>query len=76
MQLMMYLNNDLIESIQVDLYQISRPGYLGQFKRVLKQKHISLIQESAAMPEFLVVDPIVQGKSYSQSTEVNTGANN
>lgn len=65
---MMYLNNDLIESIQVDIYQISRPGYLGQFKRVLKQKHISLIQESETMPEFLVVDPIVQGNSISNST--------
>ena len=68
MQLMMYLNNDLIESIKVDIYQISRPGYLGQFKRVLKQKHISLIQESETMPEFLVVDPIVQGNSISNST--------
>jgi hypothetical protein len=68
MQLMMYLNNDLIESIQVDIYQISRPGYLGQFKRVLKQKHISLIQESETMPEFLVVDPIGQGNSNSNST--------
>lgn len=68
MQLMMYLNNDLIESIQVDIYQISRPGYLGQFKRVLKQKHISLIQESETMPEFLVVDPIGQGNSNSHST--------
>jgi hypothetical protein len=68
MQLMMYLNNDLIESIQVDIYQISRPGYLGQFKRVLKQKHISLIQESETMPEFLVVDPIGQANSNSHST--------
>ena len=76
MQLMMYLNNDLIESIQVDLYQISRPGYLGQFKRVLKQKHISLIQESATMPEFLVVDPIVQGNSSLQTKEENNKVNN
>ena len=76
MQLMMYLNNDLIESIQVDLYQISRPGYLGQFKRVLKQKHISLIQESATMPEFLVVDPIVQRNSSLQITEENNKVNN
>ena len=73
---MMYLNNDLIESIQVDLYQISRPGYLGQFKRVLKQKHISLIQESATMPEFLVVDPIVQRNSSLQITEENNKVNN
>ncbi len=55
---MMYLNNDLIESIKVDFHQLSRPGYLGQFKRVLKQKHFSLIQQSGTLPEFLVVDPI------------------
>ncbi len=66
MQLMMYLNNDLVESIQVDLYQLSRPGYLGQFKRVLKQKHSSLLLQSATAPEFLVVDPGTQNNQETQ----------
>jgi hypothetical protein len=56
MQLMMYLDNDLIEAVPLHFEQLSRPGYLGQFKRVLKQKHLSLIQESATVPEFLVVN--------------------
>jgi len=56
MQLMMYLGNDLIDSICVDLHLLSQPGYLGKFKRVLKNKHAELIQASSAQPEFLVVD--------------------
>lgn len=56
MQLMMYLGNDLIDSISVDLHLLSQPGYLGKFKRVLKNKHAELLQGSAAQAEFLVVD--------------------
>ena len=56
MQLMMYLGNDLVDSIPVDLHLLSQPGYLGKFKRVLKNKHAELIQESSVPPEFLVVD--------------------
>ncbi len=56
MQLMMYINNDLIESVTLDLASVSRPGYLGQFKRILKQRHAVLIAEVEADPEFLVID--------------------
>jgi hypothetical protein len=56
MQLMMYLGNDLIDSISIDFHLLSQPGYLGKFKRVLKNKHAELIQQSFAQPEFLVVD--------------------
>ncbi|MGN6163120.1 MAG: hypothetical protein ACTHOF_01135 [Flavisolibacter sp.] len=56
MQLMMYLGNDLIDSIPVNFYQLSQPGYLGKFKRVLKDKHAAVIRESPIHPEFLVVD--------------------
>ena len=55
MQLMMYLGNDLIEAVSVDVTRISIPGYLGNFKRQLKQKYQSLLQETAEQPEFLVV---------------------
>lgn len=55
MQLMMYLGNDLIESVPLDTERISQPGYLGQFKRVLKEKYAQLIRQSAVPPEFLVV---------------------
>lgn len=56
MQLMMYLGNDLIESVPVNSDQLSLPGYLGKFKRVLKEKHAQLISESPKGAEFLVID--------------------
>lgn len=56
MQLMMYINNDLIESVTLDLSSLSRPGYLGQFKRILKQKHAALISEIGGDPDFLVIN--------------------
>ena len=56
MKLMMYLGNDLIDSVPVNLYDLSKPGYLGKFKRQLKQKHLSLIQEANEQPEFLVIN--------------------
>ena len=58
MQLMMYLGNDLIESMTVNFTRLSEPGYLGRFKRQLKQRHVSLIQETGIEPEFLIVDII------------------
>ena len=57
MQLMMYLGNDLIESISLDDQRISKPGYLGTFKRCLKQKYRELILQSPTPPEFLVINP-------------------
>jgi len=56
MQLMMYIGNDMIEAVTVDGAFISVPGYLGSFKRQLKQKYQSLIQESVMQPEFLVIN--------------------
>ena len=56
MQLMMYIGNDLIEAVQVSEESISQPGYLGKFKRMLKDKYADLIRESQTHPEFLVVD--------------------
>ena len=57
MQLMMYLGNDLIEAIPVNTESLSQPGYLGKFKRVLKEKYAALIQEYGMGPEFLVINP-------------------
>ena len=56
MQLMMYLGNDLIDSVPVNMYDLSKPGYLGKFKRQLKQRHLELIQEANEQPEFLVIN--------------------
>jgi hypothetical protein len=38
------------------MYDLSKPGYLGRFKRQLKQRHIDLIQEANEQPEFLVIN--------------------
>jgi hypothetical protein len=56
MQLMMYIGNDLIESVQLTHDQISQPGYLGKFKRQLKLRYAELIQQTPQPPEFYVVD--------------------
>jgi hypothetical protein len=56
MQLMMFIGNDLIESVPLDKEQVPVPGYLGAIKRHLKEKHHSLINESSSAPEFLVID--------------------
>jgi hypothetical protein len=57
MELMMYIGNDLIESIKLDEKRLSKPGYLGTFKRCLKQKYRELILQYPNPPEFLVIDP-------------------
>lgn len=57
MELMMYLGNDFIESVSLNRELISKPGYLGQYKRQLKMKYHVLLQEASELPEFLVVIP-------------------
>ena len=55
----MYLGNDFLEAIPIHRENLRQPGYLGKFKRFLKKKYESLIQESGGSPEFLVeTDPI------------------
>lgn len=61
--LMMFLGNDLIESIPLNPKEIQQPGYVGHFKRQLKIKYNELLQESPEQPEFLVVDPQPQQPS-------------
>ncbi len=58
MNLMMYIGNDLIESVPLDLERIPKPGYVGGFKRRLKMKYSELIQQFPDPPEFLVIDPV------------------
>ncbi len=57
MNLMMYIGNDLIESVPLELDKIQKPGYLGSFKRTLKMKYQELIQQFPDPPEFLVINP-------------------
>jgi hypothetical protein len=58
MELMMYIGNDLIEAVKLDNDRISKPGYVGSFKRCLKQKYQELIRQFPDPPEFLIVEPI------------------
>jgi hypothetical protein len=62
MQLMMYIGNDLIEAVPIEVERLRIPGYLGQFKRTLKTKYQALIRQYANPPEFLV-DPQPATKS-------------
>ena len=64
MQLMMYIGNDHIESIKLDPDRISKPGYLGTFKRNLKVKYKDLISEYGSPADFIVVGEVK--KDYSE----------
>jgi hypothetical protein len=55
MELTMYLGNDFIEAVPVNQQKLSEPGYLGAFKRQLKQRYDELIQQTRTSPEFFVV---------------------
>ena len=57
MKLMMYIGNDLIESIPLETERISKPGYVGKFKRLLKVKYSELIRQYPEKPEFLIIEP-------------------
>jgi len=52
----MFIGNDLIEAIPINVRDIRLPGYLGKFKRTLKSKHRELLKLSPEPPEFLVID--------------------
>ena len=56
MQLTMFLGNDLIEAVPLIPSEVSKPGYLGKFKRSLKQRYWDLIQQTGTTPEFLLMD--------------------
>ncbi|MCZ2459793.1 MAG: hypothetical protein LC128_09200 [Chitinophagales bacterium] len=63
MNLMMFLGNDLIESVPLELGRISKPGYLGSFKRAMKVKYQELIRQCNEKPEFFVIEPVVESKN-------------
>jgi hypothetical protein len=63
MNLMMFLGNDLIEAIPLDKENIPVPGYLGNFKRLLKEKYRETIQQFPEPPDFFVIEPQAQKKT-------------
>jgi hypothetical protein len=68
MQLMMFIGNDLIESVPVNEEHVSQPGYLGKFKRMLKDKYAELIRESNKPAEFLVTDITPSSQTTSEQS--------
>jgi hypothetical protein len=54
MKLLMYISNDLIDSISIEPKKIAIPGYISSFIRMLKRKHEPVISLSPEEPEFLV----------------------
>ena len=69
MKLMMYIGNDLIEAIPVNVKDLRVPGYLGKFKRNLKVKYEQLIRSSEEPVEFLVFETEVQGPDRPQELQ-------
>jgi hypothetical protein len=74
MQLMMYIGNDLIEAVPLEDERITKPGYVGSFKRFFKLKYRELIQQFPDPPEFLVIDsqPKVQVHKSTDDLVKNT----
>jgi hypothetical protein len=66
MQLMMYIGNDLIEAIPVNVKDLRVPGYLGKFKRNLKVKYSELIKTSLEPVEFLVFESESEQKEFKK----------
>ena len=73
MQLMMYIGNDHIESVSLDKERISKPGYLGTFKRSLKMKYKDLISQHGSPADFIVVN--LDGSTNKSSVKENKTGN-
>lgn len=68
MNLMMFLGNDLLEAVPLDKESIPVPGYLGNFKRSLKEKYREILTQCPEPPEFLVIEPAPAKKSTNHSS--------
>jgi len=54
MKLLMYVKNDLIDSVTLEREKITIPGYTRKFIRMLKEKHEWIIRQSVDEPEFIL----------------------
>lgn len=55
MKLLMFVGDELIESVSLDKELVSKPGYLGNYKRRLQNKYRDLYL-SGTRPEFFVAN--------------------
>ncbi len=65
MKLLMFLGNDMIDSMPLCPKSITLPGYIGRIKHELEKKYLSLIEQANIEPEFLVVKASQENKPYS-----------
>ena len=69
----MYIGNDHIESVSLDKERISKPGYLGAFKRSLKVKYKDLISQHGSPADFIIVN--LDGSTNKASVKENKTEN-
>jgi len=62
MRLLMYLSNDLIDSITLEHKKVTLPGYVGSFIKRLKEKHNYILAQSTEEPQFLVQNKVNPSK--------------
>jgi hypothetical protein len=55
MKLLMFVGDELIETVSLDRELVSKPGYLGNYKRRLQNKYRELFQ-NGGKPEFFVAN--------------------
>jgi hypothetical protein len=76
MKLMMFLSNELIDTIPLCRESITLPGYLGKMKRELQVRNGALIESLDVEPVFLVenaiqIDSRLRRKKHSRSQRKN-----
>ena len=54
MKLLMFVSNDLIDSVPLERNKIVHPGYIGSLIRLLREKHSHIIIQSDNEPEFIL----------------------
>ena len=67
MRLLMYVSNELIDSIYLEHKKVTLPGYVGSFIRLLKEKHNQILDQSMEEPQFLV-----QNKAHPSKRNLRT----
>lgn len=67
MRLLMYISNDLIDSVPLEKNKIIQPGYIRSFTRLLKKKHDTIIRQSFDEPEFIIHDLSTQHHPIASS---------
>ena len=62
MKLLMYIQNDLIDSVSIEFDKVVCPGYLSSFIRELREKHTSTLMGSCTDAEFLLHGNFMKGR--------------